>query len=319
MSESLSTSRITSLVHSRYSVSEENSLGLLDIMSSHSQTIPPYGTGSQNIKDIGLIMVSMLYPSSNRELTSFVIDAYRIYSLYSHVADCVTLLDTVPSYPKNIDNLVIQGDVCSEAREFPSAYEIIRDVDHVIDSILISASNHRRLILYFSGHGTSQGFLFPNNKYMTWSMLQETLARLPKDSEVLLMLDCCCPNSLGLPFALSSESKRFQWIGGNFIQSKVILVTSANSNEKSVSISSGSFFTRFMCDSLPSLPSLPHLIREVNEKIRKRATGYDQTVSCWCSYPLSSVLWSWLIKLPIDIDDKMQCLVYHRYGNKQDE
>lgn len=161
------------------------------------------------------------------------------------------------------------------------------------------------LFLYFSGHGDRgrDGLVLPDDAVIKWDIFFKIIiSQVPKTTEICLVLDCCYPSHLDLPYQLVNKS-RFRLIKTQNIPpiQQILLFTSSDPEEQSDSSDNGSLFTRFfflqlkevLQDKDKSL-NLLKFKQLIDEKIRKKRGKNAQKVHIYRSHPRLPLLKSWL-------------------------
>ena len=190
-----------------------------------------------------------------------------------------------------------------------------------IKTILNYGVPDNKLIIYYSGHGINNNMLMPNNSYLSFDNFKSViLSNIPSSVEIFCILDCCNPNGLSLPYKL--DNNYFKLVNNfdnindkiDFIQHSMLLITSANENEKSLATIYGSVFSKFLFEILTQMNkqysltltddkilinknnnrNLRRLIGNIKSSIRKLHTGFSQSVSVYSSFIIDPLLWMWI-------------------------
>lgn len=162
-----------------------------------------------------------------------------------------------------------------------------------------------RLIIYYSGHGIKDSLVLPDRKLLSFVTLRDAiLKQLSSTTEIFWVLDCCNPTGLCLPFMLEGNNFVLSPTRISCVIQPILLIISANAQEKSVSSDTGSLFTRYLFRILHGLNNGPtiasrnrnlrRLLGNLASSIRRMHTGYTQTVSIYSSYIMDPILWLWI-------------------------
>lgn len=173
-----------------------------------------------------------------------------------------------------------------------------------------------KLIIYYSGHGVKDSMVMPDNSNIPFIKLRDMITgAVGPFTEIFWILDCCNPNGLHLPYKLHGNGFTLSSSKIACVSQPILLITSAEENEKSVATEYGSFFSRHLFHVLTklnlsikqpkwenntiSIPlsknrNLSRLLSNLTSNIRMMHSGYTQTVSIYSSYVMDPVLWMWV-------------------------
>lgn len=165
-----------------------------------------------------------------------------------------------------------------------------------------------KIIIYYSGHGIKNYMKMPDETLLSFLDFRDNIVySLPSTSEIFFIVDCCNPNGLHLPFKLQKNkfalSRDLSCV--SCVTQRILLITSANEEEKSVSRDDGSVFTKYLFEILSEFVASHHNITNKNNRNLQRlcynlsskiknSTGHNQTVSVYSSYIIDPVLWLWI-------------------------
>lgn len=202
-------------------------------------------------------------------------------------------------------------------------YNIINPIiifNNLIDElnrILKNGISDDKLIIYYSGHGVLyDNLVMPDGSLLSMKKLKSIiLENVSISTEIFFIFDCCNPDGMGLPFKLNNNSFILSTTDiklVDFIEHKILLITSSANHQKSVATQLGSLFTRYLFKILidmnnydesyikkENIPlsinrNLQRLTSNLSCNIRKLHTGYQQNISIYSSYVIDPVLWIWL-------------------------
>lgn len=261
------------------------------------------------------------------KLPGSYIDIYNAYN-WCNSFNCDNYIITDTDYDKNKPNIVsgIKNNNLDINIHSIDTYPkiIINNSDDLcsnIKTILNYGVSDNKLIIYYSGHGVNNNMLMPNNTYLSFNDFKNVILSNTNSSvEIFLILDCCNPNGLSLPYKLDDNyfklvndpNKLFNNI--DFISHSILLITSANENEKSLATIYGSVFSKILFEILINMNTdypltfidnrilinknnnrnLRRLIGNIRSSIRKLHTGFSQSVSVYSSFIIDPLLWMWI-------------------------
>jgi hypothetical protein len=208
----------------------------------------------------------------------------------------------------NRDNNI---DICSFYNNIKSKVVINSSDDMIsnITNILSHGIIDNKLIIYYSGHGVNDSMVMPDNKLLRFVSFRDSiLNNTDTKVEIFWILDCCNPHGLKLPYKLDNDNKfTLSSTDVEFFEHRILLITSSESNEKSIATKNGSLFSKYLFQILESLDNtnittitvdknrnLRRLIGNIRSSIRKMHTGFSQTVSIYSSYIIDPILWMWI-------------------------
>lgn len=257
----------------------------------------------------------------NDILPGTLIDLYQCYS-WSKSFGCniYTLTDikevNIELLHNAIDNKLANKDILN-------FYNIINPIiifDNLFDELLKILNKEildDKLIIYYTGHGVLyDNLVMPDETLISMKKLKSIILENVKiTTEIFIILDCCNPDGMGLPFKLKNNlfglsSTDIKSI--DFIEHKILLITSSANHQKSVATQLGSLFTRYLFKILidmnqydksyitkENIPltinrNLQRLSSNLACHIRKLHTGYQQNISIYSSYIIDPILWIWI-------------------------
>lgn len=156
-----------------------------------------------------------------------------------------------------------------------------------------------KLIIYYSGHGVKDSMVMPNRELLPFiDFKNNILDVLDSYIEIFCILDCCNPNGLYLPYKFNHNTFTLSPSKIEFITQPFLLITSSNTDEKSIATNHGSLFTnslfKLLSDEKSRLRNLSKLINNLKSSIKNFHSGYYQTVSVYSSYIIHPILWTWI-------------------------
>lgn len=227
----------------------------------------------------------------------------------------------------NLEFAIRQGVADVDLRTFydrlTSKYVVANKDQFVseLHAILDKARSHHKMVIYYTGHGLQNGLengiKLPDSTLMSFNEFRNhILSNIYIQVEIFWILDCCNPNGLSLPYQLRNNQFMFKDVSNNISSNiyygmhRILLITSANPDEKSVATKTGSLFTRYLFKILTNMTvttfdvqkplplihnrNLQRLIGNIASAIRTVHSGYQQTVSIYTSYIQDPVLWMWI-------------------------
>jgi hypothetical protein len=258
----------------------------------------------------------------NDYLPGTIIDLYHCYK-WCKSFNCVTkILTDIENVNEDIlrdaiDNKLARKDLLkfydsASPTIISNLTTLIAEIRNIINNIY-----DNRLIIYYTGHGVSyDNLVLPDDTLLSMNDLKKIiLENTLSTTEIFIVLDCCNPNGIGLPFKLNGnmfELSTTDMSALDFIEHRILLITSSADHQKSVATHLGSLFTRYLFQMLIDMNSydkswikkeniplsvnrnLQRLTGNLICAIRKLHTGYQQNISIYSSYIIDPILWSWL-------------------------
>jgi hypothetical protein len=231
------------------------------------------------------------------------------------------------------DNIIIHGKLFEE--KIKDIFTTFSGVSGA--SILNDQKKNKwdgKLLIYYSGHGKNDSIVLSNDVLYSFKDFRNLIISSvltgsdlnSADVEIFWILDCCNPNGLHLPFKLMNNSFHFQ-TNCEFVcpkNFKILLITSSDNDEKSISTINGSLFTNELLSLLYSLydnlqsfiknydtndtiipvatnRNLSRFINQLAANIRVIQHEYRQNVSIYSSYIIDPVLWFWITQPTVQI------------------
>lgn len=265
------------------------------------------------------------------QLTGTFIDLFRAYQWSSSFIDWrnIYLLTDITEVTVEhqlltavnkgiVSQLILKfyAKIKNEIRIIQSQSELILVLSEILKK------SFSKLVIYYSGHGVRKNensyLLLPNGQLFPFSdFLTDILRYVDTYTEIFMILDCCNPHGLLLPYKFNGETFRLKVNNCKFYTQPILLITSAEEEEKSLSTVHGSIFTQYLFQLLTLLQQpivieegfdpqtliptennrhLNRLLRNLRIMINKvkLETGYQQTVSIYSSYITDPILWSWI-------------------------
>lgn len=254
------------------------------------------------------------------DLPSAITDIYRVYSAHFKLGHRIYIGSDIikASKPKGIVNLLADDSIGEDfvpfiERDFVKMRTLISDRDTLINFLNgISITDDHHLIFYYTGHGHKNSFRLPDKEVFSSFELRDKLLKLDggkvatPDSQILIILDCCNPHGLYLPFRLNltdEEEIKYIHISKNFVIPQILLIASTDETEISEAFRDESPFTKFLYKALfdsrkpYDLRSIVVYINsKVNRLISQKCVVYSSRVSI-------EMFWSWVVsKYDINFD-----------------
>jgi hypothetical protein len=257
----------------------------------------------------------------NDILPGTLIDLYHCHKWCKSFGCTINILTDI----KEINTELLYNAIANKLanKSLLNFYDITKPIiifDNLIDELLNILKQKiidDKLIVYYTGHGVLyDNLVMPNENLLSMKKLKSIiLENVPKSTEIFLIFDCCNPDGMGLPFKLKNNSFVLSSTDMklvDFIEHKVLLITSSANHQKSVATQLGSLFTRYLFKILidmnnydesyikkENIPlsinrNLQRLTSNLSCHIRKLHTGYQQNISIYSSYIIDPVLWLWL-------------------------
>ena len=233
-------------------------------------------------------------------LNGIIVDMYLMYKLAKRMKSdkILVITDIEDKVSSDIRAAIASGIVEPDILTFMDnirtrgelrSYSGLQDLTDILRMEVQSAT---RLFLYFSGHGKEKGLLMSDRTFLTSTMLRSIIIDCtPKSSQVLVILDCCESLILHLPFTIGATGIIMK--GMNIIDTRIIVLSSADGRQSSISTRIGSQFTLllwrfFLSRNTRELKVLARLIETFS------TDGLSSTIRS--SYP-EKALWRWCFGL----------------------
>lgn len=266
------------------------------------------------------ILIGFEYKSNI--LPGAIIDLYHSYkwcksfSCEINILTDITQINDKSLLSEAIENKIAKKDLFNFYEKINPIIIYNNFISKIID-ILMNEIPDEKLIIYYSGHGLPNNYLvMPDGSSLQIKDFKNTiLNNISSTTEVFFISDCCNSNCFNLPYKLNDNifglsSTEFKNV--EFVEQKILLITSGENHEKSISTSYGSLFTRYLFQLLgqmnkydnsyikkENIPltinrNLRRLAGNLSSSIRKFHTGYPQNVSIYSSYMIDPILWTWI-------------------------
>lgn len=255
-------------------------------------------------------------------LPGAIIDIYHAYKWCQscgypiYVFTDITQITDTRNLKLAMERNIVKPDILTFYEDIPNKH-IVSTVDSLTTGLqtCLSQISDDKLIVYYSGHGIKDVMVMPDKTLLNFVKFREAITfHLSPYTEIFCILDCCNPDGLHLPYKLINNSFMLSPRQITCITQPMLLITSANPDEKSVSTRTGSIFTSRLFSLLSQMNSdepliydgnsitvpnkrnrnLKRLLSNLNSYIRTVHTGYTQTVSIYSSYVMDPILWMWV-------------------------
>lgn len=248
-------------------------------------------------------------------LPSTITDIYRVYSAHSKLGHRIYIGSDIikPDKPEGIINLLASRSVDENfipfiENEFTKIRTLVSDRDTLINFLhQVELTDDQNLVFYYTGHGVSKGLRMPDGDIYDPLDLRDQLLCLNyselnhSDAEILIILDCCKPHDIYLPFKYESDNEFYQ-IGKHFLLPKILLIVPTNPDGMIEASPNESLFTKILYATLfnpRNTYDIRTLVETVNNKLREiNCTVYSSRVS-------EKIIWSWVCsKFNLSFDQK---------------
>jgi hypothetical protein len=291
------------------------------------------------------------------KLVGTLVDLYRAYEWSRSFSSSIYLLTDIAYYQSGkIAPQEIRKDPSLQGfPAFGASFSqlepkfLIHNQEDLLQSLhsVLSKLKDTQLIIYYSGHGQTEGLVLPDGRLWSFLDFRDSISDLLSEKiAVFWILDCCNPNGLGLPFKLSQNTFRISSTNISCVRPKILLLTSAEPNEKSISTATGSLFSTVLFQNLQTLTieydqppfrhlgrrgsaipnnknrNLQRLIGNLGSSIRKVHSGYLQTISVYSSHLFDPVLWLWIgskNQYRLSADSSLSFLVFEKRSERPDD
>ena len=257
-------------------------------------------------------------------LTGAIIDLYHAkkwcesFGCDVHILTDIENVRDQGNLQQVVDRKICAPDILTFYDTIAKYKTIIRDSMSLITSIvniLKEGVHDNKLIIYYSGHGVKDCMVMPDRTLLPFIDFRDNILNVVNEHvEIFCILDCCNPSGMHLPYKLVNNEFVLSPTKIECILQPMLLITSSETNEKSIATKSGSVFSRHLFNILTRLCSgyidnktpkkivvptyknrnLRRLIGTLASSIRGMHTGYAQTVSMYSSYIVDPILWMWI-------------------------
>jgi len=238
-----------------------------------------YGKGDAPLTSVGMDIYEMSVWSRNMGFSSVLItDVDRVDAMDNEV------ISNHQDLLEDTELVKTQGDFTTRLQEALQPHYILND----------------HLLVYYSGHGVREELILPDQTTYPWLSVRRAI-EASVCLDVIFLLDCCHPSSLSLPFLYQIQGDRF-FVDetGLHTRKKILLITSAQQDELSLSSANGSLFTRCLISILKKTKEiLPYrdLLARLCTNIMETGCGHSQGVAIYASTQPVPVVSPWLLGL----------------------
>ena len=251
-----------------------------------------------------LIIIGFSY----RNLSSTIVDIYYAYSYYYRLGYQIYICSDIIEPINVADYLSLISSKAVDNQFIPFVQNIFYKLRYIVsdkDSLRnwlssIKPIDHK-LIIYYTGHGVEKHLVLPDQTHFSMIEFRNVIFTLNNhnDANILVIIDCCNPHGLFLPFKFNRETNIFEHNNNNFVQPKIIVIASSEPNMLSHATRLESPFTRFLFKYLTDQTN-SYDIKSVCRYIDTNVMSYEkiestQECTVYSSYPSLLVIWPWAI------------------------
>lgn len=265
-------------------------------------------------------------------LSATITDIYYAYSYYQklgyQIHICTDIIDKI-----NVNDYIPLLSSQSVDEQFiPFVQTTFYQIKNVVidkDSLLhwfnsIKITPDLNLIVYYTGHGVENHIVLPDNSNFSALEFRSSILRLNdghnmpinnRNANILVIVDCCNPHGLFLPFKFNRESKCFYHVNNNFVLPKVIVITSSEPNVQSQALRLESPFTKYFFNHIGDQTTsydIGTICDQIDLKMQNNVKiDSGQKCTAYVSYPSLLLLWSWAVnnKLNIQLNHQLDSLM----------
>jgi len=170
--------------------------------------------------------------------------------LYGIINDILNIYNFSKKINKE-SQIYVLSDICSTLlNELDITFFSIENKEQIIEIIKLFISKKSKYLIYYTGHGKNNSFLVPNKDIINVNSIIDLIKdNTKKDSEIILIIDCCQIENVNLPF-LYKNGKFTYNSDVNIITQYFLCIVSHNSENKTLSTIDGSLFTISLIKSL---------------------------------------------------------------------
>lgn len=257
-----------------------------------------------------VIIIGFKY--SKTVLYSTIIDIYIVYSYYRNLGYKIYIAtDIVDLNDYDMLELYTSGVIDDKYQDFKDNFRtlsnLVNDGEELDDFFMnIKLTSDRRLLVYYTGHGKKDHIVLPNGKYHILDFRSKIIGISEEldsiGSQIFLIMDCCHPHGMYLPFLYNRETSKYVMISNHYVLPEIILIVSSEEDSKSRATYSGSFFTRQLFKLLEDkrqIYNFKHIILTMDTNLDR------QKCIVRASSPTLNMPWSWVVTNTVDfrIDD----------------
>ena len=193
------------------------------------------------------ILIAFQY--TTKPLPGALIDLYHAmkwclsFQCKPHILTDITSVQNLSNLKQAIDTKIADDDLLNffNVELFGNPIRNSIQLLEKIVTILNEPISDKKLILYYSGHGIREYMIMPDNGRLPFIEFRDHIIRMvPPDVEIFWILDCCNPNGLYLPYKLQGNTFRLSSSKIQCVTHPILLITSSDSDEKSIATKSGS-------------------------------------------------------------------------------
>lgn len=263
-------------------------------------------------------------------LTSTLSDIYVVYSFYRDLGYPVYICSDIdqPEIPKGTLDLLTHKKVDEKFMGFIQ-YTFKQEAQYVAshDSLLEYLSNissfdelgDRKVLFYFTGHGVPEGIVLPDNSLMSSIELRNAILNIGSrhnvkldsiGSQIFIIMDCCNPHGLYLPFCFSREFNEYRQVSNLMVCPQILLIASSDPSGVVSAHHTLSSFTDALISRVRDVKAT-YCVVDLLNYIDKITNGVS---AAHTSYPTLYTPWAWLVtnKLDININESIDALIVNR-------
>lgn len=266
-------------------------------------------------------------------LTSTLSDIYVVYAFYRDLGYTVRICSDIqnPEIPKGALELLTHKKVDEQFMGFIQRtfkQETIYTPNH--DSFLqylseIPMTPDRKLLFYYTGHGVPEGIVLPDNSLINSIELRNAILSIGTSfgikldsigSQIFIIMDCCNPHGLYLPFQFSREFNDFRQVSNLMVCPQIILIASSDPSSVVSAHHTLSSFTDSVISCIRDLSGSYAITDILNYSDGGARESSGSTAHA--SYPTLYTPWTWVVtnKIEININESIDALIINRL-NKQ--
>lgn len=271
------------------------------------------------------------------KLEGAIIDLYHAYHWAKTLCSQIYMISDIVEVDGNIIKHAVGRKIVDtgilnfyESPENPENKFVVNNQETFADALKRISLLDERLIVYYSGHGVKDSMVLPDHKLFAYVNFRNLIINnVCEYEEIFWIMDCCNPHGLNFPYVLKGNT--FVLNKGNFecFTQPILLITSSNSEQKSVATRNGSLFTRHLFRLLKQLDkynttvntnnrNLLRITRDLVSSIRKMYPDADQNVSIYSSYITDPLLWMWIgNRTDIVVDLSLSVLVIRNFKEEE--
>lgn len=257
-----------------------------------------------------VIIIGFGYYNQSRKLTSTITDIYRLFGQQQQLGRKVYILSDIvyPEKPEGIVKLlsstnVDHGFLPFLERQFAKIRILVQNRTELETELKkIPLSQDGKLIFYYTGHGVDGNFILPDGEKYSSLELRKNILNMGNGilnqfkSEVLIIIDCCNPHGMYLPFRIN-QNFNYEENSRHYVKPNIIMLASADFENESQANNNESTFTKYLLKYFAKSDTtmdFKSTVNYINNKISSNpGIEKEQRCTIYTSKVSTNVIWTW--------------------------